>query len=76
MIPEYYEFQSSAKVMCGRYALENIPSELENLGAEKPMVLSDEMLKKIGTLKIVLDAMMGAELNRAVFIPAFRRTLL
>ena len=40
------------------------------------MVLSDEMLKKIDTLKIVLDAMMGAELNRAVFIPAFRRTLL
>ncbi|MCH1982516.1 iron-containing alcohol dehydrogenase [Ruminococcus sp. OA3] len=59
MIPEYYEFQSSAKVMSGRYALENIPSELENLGAEKPMVLSDEMLKKIGTLKIVLDALLG-----------------
>jgi hypothetical protein len=54
MIPKYYEFQSSAKVLSGRHALENLPSELKNLGAVKPMILSDEILEKIGTLQIVV----------------------
>lgn len=57
MIPKYYEFQSSAKILSGRHALENLPSELKNLGAQKPMILSDEILEKIGTLQIVLDAL-------------------
>ena len=57
MIPKYFEFQSSAKILSGRHALENLPSELENLGPKKPMILSDEILKKIGTLQIVTDAL-------------------
>ena len=57
MIPKYFEFQSSAKILSGRHALENLPSELKNLGAKKPMILSDEILKKIGTLQIVTDAL-------------------
>lgn len=57
MIPKYFEFQSSAKILSGRHALENLPSELKNLGAQKPMILSDEILKKIGTLQIVTDAL-------------------
>lgn len=56
-LPDYYEFQSSAKVLSGKFALENIPQELKNLGAERPMVLSDGILEKIGTLGIVLDAL-------------------
>lgn len=57
MIPKYFEFQSSAKILSGRHALENLPSELKNLGAQKPMILSDEILKKIGTLQTVTDAL-------------------
>ena len=57
MIPKYFEFQSSAKILSGRHALENLPSELKNLGAKKPMILSDVILKKIGTLQNVTDAL-------------------
>ena len=56
-LPDYYEFQSSAKVMSGRFALENIPAEMRNLHAVHPMVLSDNMLERIGTLQKVLDAL-------------------
>ena len=27
MIPKYFEFQSSAKILSGRHALENLPSD-------------------------------------------------
>lgn len=56
-LPDYYEFQHAAKILSGRFALENIPVELRNLEAKKPMLLSDEVLEKIGTLQIVVDAL-------------------
>lgn len=56
-LPDYYEFQSAAKVMSGKFALENIPAEMRNLHAVHPMVLSDNMLERIGTLQKVLDAL-------------------
>ena len=72
MIPKYFEFQSSAKILSGRHALENLPSELKNLGAKKPMILSDEILKKIGTLQIVNALAAGGIREGAVYtrIPA------
>ena len=62
-LPDYYEFQSSAKVLSGKFALENIPQELKNLGAERPMVLSDGILEKIGTLGMVLDALGSGDIE-------------
>lgn len=59
MIPEYYEFQSSAKILSGAFALENIPVELDNLGCLRPLILSDQMLEKIGSLQVVLDALLS-----------------
>lgn len=56
MIPKYYEFQNSTKILSGEFALENIPTELKMLNAKRPLFLSDETLKQIGTLQIVLDA--------------------
>lgn len=56
MIPNYYEFSNTTKILSGEYALENIPVELKALGAKKTLVLCDETLKKIGTMQIVLDA--------------------
>ena len=35
MIPKYYEFQNSAKILSGEFALENIPKELSMLNAKK-----------------------------------------
>ena len=56
MLPKYYEFQNSAKILSGKFALENIPLELKMLNAKRPLFLSDDTLNKIGTVKIVLDA--------------------
>lgn len=53
----YFEFQNSVKLLCGECSLERIPSELEHLGARRPLLLSDAVLAQIGTLRKVSDAM-------------------
>lgn len=63
MIPNYYEFCNSTKILSGEYALENIPVELKSLGAHKVLILCDENLKKIGTMQIVLDAILNKEIE-------------
>ena len=63
MLSKYFEFQSAAKILSGEYALENIPWEMRNLGAVNPLVLSDSMLEKIGTLQKVLDALASQDLS-------------
>lgn len=62
-LPDYYEFQHAAKILSGRFALENIPLELRNLGAGKPLVLSDKVLEKIGSLGIVTDALLTGNME-------------
>ena len=63
MIPNYYEFCNSTKILSGEYALENIPVELKSLGAHKVLILCDENLKKIGTMQIVLNAILNKEIE-------------
>ncbi len=63
MIPNYYEFCNSTKILSGEYALENIPVELKALGAHKVFILCDENLKKIGTMQIVLDAILNKKIE-------------
>lgn len=73
MMPNYYEFQNSAKILSGEFALENIPSELIALDGKKVLLLSDKVLEKIGTMQKVIDAISVEEINiSAVFtdIPA------
>ncbi len=53
----YFEFQNSVKLLCGELSLERIAIELEHLGGRAPMLLSDAVLEKIGTLGIVRQAM-------------------
>lgn len=64
-LPAYYEFQHAAKILSGRFALENIPAELGNLGAKKPLLLSDKVLEKIGTLQIVVEALAAGRVEIA-----------
>ncbi|MGN0864514.1 MAG: iron-containing alcohol dehydrogenase [Akkermansia sp.] len=45
------------KLLCGELALERIPSELAALGSKRPLLLSDAVLSKIGTLRLVQQAM-------------------
>ncbi len=54
---KYFEFQNAVKLLCGELSLERISCELAQLGASRPLLLSDPMLANIGTLALVADAM-------------------
>lgn len=54
---KYFEFQNAVKLLCGDSALERLANELEHLGARAPMLLSDAVLAKIGTMQQVVEAM-------------------
>lgn len=56
MVP-YFEFQNAVKLLCGELSLERISIELELMGASKPLMMSDAVLAKIGTLETVVKAM-------------------
>lgn len=53
----YYEFKLPGKILSGAEALEHIPHELNTLGAHRPLLLSDEGLEKVGSVKILLEAL-------------------
>lgn len=53
----YYEFKLPGKILSGAEALEHIPHELNTLGAHRPLLLSDQGLEKVGSVKILLDAL-------------------
>lgn len=53
----YFEFTNPTKLCSGKGAVDNLAYELNMLGVCHPMVLSDGMLKELGTLQIVLDAL-------------------
>lgn len=59
MLPDYYEFYNPPKLLSGNFALENIPGALADLKAKKPLLLSDQMLKNIGTVQTVTDALLS-----------------
>ncbi|MFR8104555.1 MAG: iron-containing alcohol dehydrogenase [Clostridia bacterium] len=56
MVPKYYEFQNQTKILSGEFALENIPTELDFYQAKRPLILSDKVLEKIGSVQTVIDA--------------------
>lgn len=62
MLPSYYEFLNSVKILSGRNALENIPYELKNLGASRPIILTDNLLAKIGLVDHVVNAFKGSDI--------------
>ncbi len=69
MIPNYYEFQNSTKILSGEFALENIPSELSALDGKNVLLLSDKVLEKIGTMQKVVDAISTENISiNAIFI--------
>jgi len=62
MIPSYYEFLNSVKILSGKKALENIPYELKYLGAKRPIILADKMLVKVGLVDHLLNAFKGSDI--------------
>jgi len=57
MIPAYYEFANTAKVLSGEGAIENIPFELKNLRCSRALVLTNKQLRGMGLVDIVLSAL-------------------
>jgi len=55
-LPKYYEFINTTKIFSGTNALENIVYELEKMGVNSPILLSDKVLLEIGTVRKVLNA--------------------
>lgn len=60
----YFEFINPTKLCSGKGALDNLAYELEMLDARHPMVLSDAMLEKLGTLKLVTEALGEVRIGR------------
>lgn len=62
---QYYEFFNPVKILSGEGALENIPYELEHLGASRPMLLTNRMLTDVGLTGIVQKALQAAGISPA-----------
>lgn len=56
LIPDYYEFCCRVNIVAGHQALETIPELLLSMGAQNPMVLTDQGVRKAGLVDIVLGA--------------------
>ncbi len=63
MLPTYYEFYNPVKINAGDNALETIPYELQQMSAQKAIVITDQGIKKAGLLKTALDSFEGSELE-------------
>jgi len=61
VIPDYYEFCNSAKIVSGHKAIEHIGYELAALGASKPLVLTNKQLLELKVATVVLDALKDTE---------------
>jgi alcohol dehydrogenase len=61
VIPEYYEFFNSVKVISGYKALETIPFELNRLGAKRPIIITDKGVAQAGLVKYVVDSFGGTD---------------
>lgn len=60
----YFEFTNPTKLCAGTGALENLAYELKILGVSRPMILSDAVLEKLGTLKKLLQALGDTKIGR------------
>lgn len=60
----YFEFANPAKLCSGAGAVDNLGYELEILGVHNPLLLSDAVLEKIGTLSLVIKALQGRKIGR------------
>ncbi len=62
MLPSHYEYYNPVKIISGHQALENIPFELNFLGAKRPLVITDKGIVEAGLVKVMLKAAGGSDL--------------
>ncbi len=56
LLPSYYEFFNPVKILSGYKALDNLPYELDQLGAKRPIIITDKGVVKAGLVKFVQGA--------------------
>lgn len=66
MIPSYYEFANTAKVLSGEGAIDNIPFELRNLRCSRALVLTNRQLRDLKLADIVLSALADGDIEVGV----------
>jgi alcohol dehydrogenase len=61
VIPDYYEFCNSTKIVSGAKAIEHIGYELASLGASRPLVLTNRQLLDLKVATVVIEALKDTE---------------
>lgn len=62
MLPSYYEFFNPVKLISGNKAIDNLPYELEQLGAGRPIIITDKGVTDAGLVKIVIQAFESSDM--------------
>ncbi|MPM56723.1 1,3-propanediol dehydrogenase [bioreactor metagenome] len=65
MFPAYYEFFSPVKICSGHKALNNLPYELDQLGATRPLIITDPGVTKAGLVQQVIDTFADSDIKVA-----------
>jgi alcohol dehydrogenase len=66
VIPAYYEFANTAKVLSGEGAIDNIPFELTNLKCRRALVITNKQLRELKLVDIVLAALADGQIEVGV----------
>ena len=61
MIPSYYEYHNPVKILSGKKACENIPHELDMMGASRPIIITDHGVVKAGLLNILKKSLKNSK---------------
>ncbi len=59
-IPQYYEFYCPVKVVSGLKAVSNLPAEMEQFGAKRALVVTDQGVVGAGLISIIKAAFEGS----------------
>lgn len=62
-MPESYRFHCPVKIVSGESALDKLPSEFKQLGAKRPIIVTDQGVAQAGLLDIIYKACEGSDLT-------------
>ncbi len=63
MMPNYYEFFNPVKIISGKKALDNLPFELDQLGTNRPIIITDQGVVGAGLTKHVISAFDSSDMT-------------
>ena len=63
MLPSYFEFHNPVKILSGHQALENIPYELSLMKSKRPLLITDQGVRKAGLIDVFLGAAKSSALE-------------